>query len=82
MSNNNLILGVTFSLFAIESLIHYQIGVWQDDGPVQFPSISLPNAKDATAMAITSAIFSGLSVVAINKLSQTTKAAESTPKKS
>ena len=79
MSTNSLILGVTFSLFAIESLIHYQIGVWQEDGPVQFPSLSLPNAKDAMAMAVTSAIFSGLSVVAINKLSQTTKAAESTP---
>ena len=35
MSTNSLILGVTFSLFAIESLIHYQIGVWQEDGPVQ-----------------------------------------------
>ena len=64
MSTNSLILGVTFSLFAIESLIHYQIGVWQEDGPVQFPSLSLPNAKDAMAMAVTSAIFSGLSVVA------------------
>ena len=30
----------------------------------KFPSLSLPNAKDAMAMAVTSAIFSGLSVVA------------------
>tara|TARA_R110002110_G_scaffold87148_4_gene227332 strand:+ start:550 stop:768 length:219 start_codon:yes stop_codon:yes gene_type:complete len=70
MRNSPLVLGVIFTLFAAESLIHYQIGVWQDDGPKQFPSFSLPDAKDATAMVLTSAVFSGLSVLAINKLSQ------------
>ena len=80
MRNSPLVLGVVFTLFATESLIHYQIGVWQDDGPKQFPSFSLPNAKDATAMALTSAVFSGLSILAIDKLSQSmSKSAESTP---
>ena len=49
LDSNTLILGITFALFATESLLHYQIGVWQDDGPIQFPKIVMPPAGDLFA---------------------------------
>lgn len=78
MNPNSLILGTTFALFAAESLFHYQIGVWQEDGPVQFPKIVMPPAGDLVAMAAVSLVFAGLTVLVLNKLGAVKKSAEST----
>ena len=50
MTKTNLVIGITFSAFLIEALFHYQLGAWQDDGPIQFPQIVLPDTKDFISM--------------------------------
>ena len=77
LNSNTLILGTTFALFAAESLLHYQIGVWQDDGPIQFPKIVMPPAGDLFAMAAISLAFASLTLVVLKKIGAVTKSAES-----
>ena len=50
MTKTNLVIGITFAAFLVEALFHYQLGAWQDDGPIQFPQIVLPDTKDFISM--------------------------------
>ena len=59
MTKTNLVIGITFSAFLVEALFHYQLGAWQDDGPIQFPQIVLPDTKDLFLWLPLSAPFRG-----------------------
>ena len=48
MTKTNLVIGITFAAFLVEALFHYQLGAWQDDGPIQFPQIVLPDTNNTT----------------------------------
>jgi len=62
---SNLVIGITFAAFMAEALIHYQLGAWQDDGPIQFPQIVFPDTKDFISMVVIVGVFSWASASAI-----------------
>ncbi|MAY90134.1 MAG: hypothetical protein CMN00_02990 [Rickettsiales bacterium] len=62
---SNLVIGITFAAFMAEALIHYQLGAWQDDGPIQYPQLVLPDAKDFFSMVVIVGVFSWASASAI-----------------
>ena len=70
MTKTNLVIGITFAAFLVEALFHYQLGAWQDDGPIQFPQIVLPDTKDFISMVVIVGTFSWISATAINYFSQ------------
>lgn len=53
-----LVIGVTFGFFMAEALLHYQLGVWQDEGPIQFPKWTWPDSTDLISMIVIVGIFS------------------------
>jgi len=56
-----IVMGVTFVFFMAEALLHYQLGVWQDGGPIQFPKWTWPDNKDLVSIVAIVAIFSYMS---------------------
>ena len=63
-----IIMGVTFALFMAEALLHYQLGVWTDEGPIRFPQWTWPDRKDLASMIIIVGVFSYLSSIVIEDL--------------
>ena len=63
-----MIMGVTFAFFMAEALLHYQLGVWRDESPTQFPKWTWPNRKDLLSMIIIVGVFSYLSSIVIKDL--------------
>mgnify|MGYP003626537479 CR=1 FL=1 len=61
-----LVMGVTFVFFMAEALLHYQLGAWQDDGPIQFPQWTWPDKKDLVSIVAIVGIFSYLSAKVID----------------
>lgn len=67
-----MIMGVTFAFFMAEALLHYQLGVWRDEGPTQFPKWTWPDRKDLFSMIIIVGAFSYLSSIVIKDLQSKT----------
>lgn len=61
-----MVMGITFAFFMAEALLHYQLGVWQDEGPIQFPKWTWPDRNDLISMVVIVGIFSYLSATVID----------------
>ena len=65
-----MVMGVTFAFFMAEALLHYQLGVWRDEGPT--PSgvykWTWPDRKDLLSMIVIVGVFSWLSAEVIQDL--------------
>lgn len=61
-----IVMGITFAFFMAEALLHYQLGVWQDGGPIQFPKWTWPDRGDLISMVVIVGLFSYLSATVID----------------